>query len=309
MDLIAAINTFMKVAQSGSFSAAAQVLNRTQPAVSRQVSALEAYLDMRLLNRSTSQVALTEEGRMLLPMAEDLLACAESLLEATRHRGEQAVGKVRLAAPASFAVYLSTHLGRLLSRHASLSVELLIQDASQDLIADGIDIEVRSEAVSASDLIARRVGSTSAMLVAAPDYLARHTAPRRLEDLPAHECIAHRRGGFDNTWWFDGPQGPVAFPVHARFLANNAVAVHRAVLEGFGIAMLSHLTAGPDVKAGRLIPLLTDHPVARFPIYVVYHARQHVPKRIRVVVDFVIAVLSADPAMAVDQPVCLPPSS
>ncbi|RAU48788.1 MULTISPECIES: LysR family transcriptional regulator [unclassified Pseudomonas] len=300
MDLVSAIKTFVKVAQCGSFSAAAQALNRTQPAVSRQVSALESHLDMRLLNRSTSQVALTEEGLMLLPLATELLSCAESLLEATRHRNQEAVGHVRLAAPAPFGLHLSTHLGRLLSQHPGLSVELLIQEQSPDLIGDGIDIEVRAGVVSDSDLIARCVGSTSGLLVAAPAYLARMGAPTSLEELGRHECITHRRGGYDSTWWFMTEQGPLAVPIHARLQANNAEAVHRAVLNGFGIAMLSHLTAGPDIGSGRLVQLLPEYPARRFPIHVVYHARQHVPKRIRTVVDFVIGLLGDDPAMAVD---------
>ena len=298
MDLISALNTFLKVAQSGSFSVAAQALNRTQSAVSRQISALEAHLDMRLFNRSTSAVALTEEGRMLSPMADELLACAESLIEASRNRNERAVGKVRLAAPAPFGLHLSSQLGRLLSQHPDLSVELLIQDESDDLIAQAIDVEVRSGTISDSNLIARHVGSTSAMLVASPDYLARHAAPMTPEDLSQHECITHRRGGFDSTWWFMGPEGPVAVSVHGRFQANNAVAVHRAALDGFGLAMLSHLTAGPDIEAGRLVSLLPGFPTARFPIYVVYHARDHVPKRIKTVVEFIISMLQNDSEMA-----------
>ena len=297
MDIVCALRTFLRVAETGSFSAAAIDLKLTQPAVSRQVSALEAQLDTRLLHRSTTALALTAEGERMIPMALRVIEAVEALGDSAGPVGT-ASGKVRLSLPTPLGLYMSDRLAALLDRHPELSVELLFREEPSDLIGEGIDLEVRLGPVSDSSLICRRIGWTTAFLVASSAYLEKRGPPQTIEDLSHHDCICYRRGGDDRSWLFSNGSDQVAVRVAPRFVVNNAVAVHRAALAGAGIAILSHILAAPDICAGRLINLVPDFPPARLPINLVHSSRRNMPLRVRTVIEYLVAAMREDPFMA-----------
>jgi DNA-binding transcriptional LysR family regulator len=143
MDLITVLRTFLRVAETGSFSAVAAELRVTQPAISRQVTALEQQLGVRLVHRSTHAVTLTDDGRELIGPAQQVLDAAEVLQQSTRHRRRNPVGRVRLSVPAPFGLYLTSHIGRLLDRYEHLSIDLVLRDGISDLVEEGLDLEVR----------------------------------------------------------------------------------------------------------------------------------------------------------------------
>jgi DNA-binding transcriptional LysR family regulator len=300
MDLIAALQTFLRVAETGSFSAVAAERGVTQPAISRQITSLEQQLGSRLVERSTHAVTLTEEGRELMPAAQQLVDSAEALRNSVGRRRGVPVGRVRLSVPVPLGLSLSSQLGSLLDRCKELSIDLVLRDRTSDLIEEGLDLEVRVGPISDTALIARRIGSTTAFLVAAPRYLRDRSPPAHPRDLQEHDCIVYHRWGDDNTWWFSSPDGEVSVSVRGRFRANNGEAVRRAALDGLGIALLSHLTAQEDIREGRLELLMPDFPPLRFPLSVVYPSRHNLPARTRFVIDFLTEVLRADPAMALD---------
>ncbi|PDT83258.1 LysR family transcriptional regulator [Sinorhizobium sp. BJ1] len=298
MDIVSALRTFLRVAETGSFSAAAVDLNLTQPAVSRQVSALEAHLNTRLLHRTTSAVALTVEGEQIIPMALRVVEAVDALGETSCTEGAMASGKVRLTLPAPLGLHVSDRLAGLLAGHPGLSVELIFREEPSDLVGEGIDLEVRLGPVADSSLMCRRIGWTTAFLVAAPSYLKGRTAPEEPDDLSAHECICYSRAGDGRTWWFSSGAEEVAVRIAPRLIANNALAVHRATLAGSGLAVLSHILACPDIEAGRLVNVMPDFPPTRLPINVVYPSRRNLPLRVRVALDFLIEVVREDPLMA-----------
>jgi len=309
MDLIASLQSFLRVAETGSFSAVAEERGVTQPAISRQVSALEEHLGTRLVQRSTQAVTLTEEGRELVPLAQQLIDAAEALKQASAHRRNKPVGRVRLAVPVPLGFYLSGQMGRLLTRHEEISIDLILRDAAGNLIEEGIDLEVRVGSVEDSALITRKIGNTTAFVVAAPEYLKGRKLPRHPRDLEQHDCIVHHRWGQDNVWWFkdkaedtenSGEETSVA--VRGRFSANNATAVHRAALDGRGIALLSHLFVGDDIRSGRLRQLLPNFQTRRYPLYITFPSRRSLPPRTRAVIDFVTELLREDPAMSLNTP-------
>ena len=304
MDLIATLQTFLRVAETGSFSAVATERGVTQPAISRQITALEQQLGTRLVERSTHAVTLTEEGRDLMTAAQELVDSAETLRNSVGRRRGAPVGRVRLSVPVPLGLSLSSQVGTLLHRCKELSIDLVLRDRTSDLIEDGLDLEVRVGPIVDSALIARRIGSTTAFLVAAPRYLRGRSPPTHPRDLQEHDCIVYHRWGDDNTWWFSSPEGELSVSVRGRFRANNAEAVRRAALDGMGIALLSHLTAQDDIRGGRLILLMPDFPPLRFPLSVVYPSRRNLPPRTRIVIDFLTEVLRSDPAMALDDAVC-----
>ncbi|NVN10850.1 LysR family transcriptional regulator [Nguyenibacter vanlangensis] len=297
MDIVCALRTFLRVVETGSFSAAAVDLRLTQPAVSRQVSALEAHFGMRLLHRSTTALALTAEGEQMIPMARKVIEAVEALGESAGSTGT-ASGKVRLSVPAPLGLYMSDRLAILLDQYPDLSVELLFREEPSDLVEDGIDFEVRLGPVADCSLVCRRIGWTTAFLVAAPAYLEKRSQPRTLEDLSRHDCICYRRGGDGRSWLFSNGDDEIAVRIAPRLVVNNAVAVHRAVLAGTGIAILSHILAIPDIEAGRLVNLMPDFPPARLPINLIYASRRNMPLRVRTLIEYLVAAMREDPLMA-----------
>ncbi|APG88260.1 HTH-type transcriptional regulator (plasmid) [Sinorhizobium americanum CCGM7] len=298
MDIVSALRTFLRVAETGSFSAAAVDLNLTQPAVSRQVSALEAHLNTRLLHRTTSAVALTAEGEQIIPMALRVVEAVDALGDTTGADGIMVSGKVRLTLPAPLGLYVSDRLATLIAGHPGLAVEIIFREEPSDLVGEGIDLEVRLGPVADNSLVCRRIGWTTAFLVAAPSYLEGRTAPQTPGDLTAHECICYRRAGDGRTWSFSNGADEIAARIAPRLIANNAVAVHRATLAGSGLAVLSHILACPDIEAGRLVNVMPDFPPTRLPINVVYPSRRNMPLRVRTVLDFLIEAVREDPLMA-----------
>jgi DNA-binding transcriptional LysR family regulator len=301
VDLIAALRTFLRVAEVGSFSAVAEERGVTQPAVSRQVSALEEHFGTRLVQRSTHAVTLTDEGRELVPAAQQLVDSADTLQERTGRRRASPVGRVRLSVPVPLGLYFSSKLDALLKKHDELSIDLVLHDRLRDLIEEGIDLQVCVGEVRDSALISRRIGATTAFLVAAPDYLKGRVAPKEPADLLQHECIVYYRWGRDDVWWFAGREGAVSASVRGRFRTNNSEAVRRAALNGYGIALLSHLLVADDIGAGRLRVLMPAFPPSRFPLTVVYPSRRNLPSRVRAVIDFLSEIVQADPAMRDDR--------
>lgn len=298
MDIVSALRAFLRVAETGSFSAAAIDLDLTQPAVSRQVSALEGHLNTRLLHRTTNALALTVEGEQMIAMALRVVEAVDALNEATCVETAMASGRVRLTLPAPLGLYVSERLARLLERHPGLSVELIFREEPSDLIGDGVDLEVRLGAVSDSSLMCRRIGWTTAFLVAAPCYLEQHGMPSTPDEISGHECICYSRAGDGRSWSFSNGSDEISVRIAPRLIANNAVAVHRAVLAGGGLAVLSHLLACADIEAGRLVKLMPEFPPARLPIHVVYPSRKNLPLRVRTVLDFLAQAVREDPLMA-----------
>ena len=297
MDVVSALRTFLRVAETSSFSAAALDLGLTQPAVSRQISALEAHYGVRLFHRSTSALSLAIEGEKMIPMAFRVIEAVDALGESTSIDGQVVSGKVRLSLPAPLGLYLSERLPVLLRGHPGLSVELIAREEASDLVADGIDLEVRIGDVADTALICKRIGWTTAFLVAAPAYLRDRRAPSYPDEIAHHDCICYSRGGERRLWSFSNGAEEIRVALTPRLTCNNAAAVHRAVLGGGGLAILSHIIVGDDLQNGRLVNLLPAFPPVRLPINVVFASRRHLSLRARTVLDFLIDAVRADPSM------------
>jgi DNA-binding transcriptional LysR family regulator len=297
MDVICALKTFVRVVETGSFSAAALDLGLTQPAVSRQVSALEAHFSMRLLHRSTNALSLTVEGEQMLPMALRAIEAVEALGETGPPEGILPSGKVKVCLPAPLGLYLSKQLPAFLDAYPALTIEMTFREEASDLIGEGIDLEVRLGEITDNRLICRRIGWTTAYLVATPEYLSAHAAPVTPDEILGHNIICYSRGGEGRLWTFLNGADLVQVKVAPRMIFNNATAAHRATLSGGGLAVLSHILSSPDIAAGRLVNLMPDFPPARLPINVVYASRRHLPLRVRTVLDFIIEAVRSDALM------------
>lgn len=298
MDIVSALRSFLRVAEAGSFSAAAGDLQLTQPAVSRQISALEARFETRLLHRTTSGLSLTAEGQRVIPIATRILEAVDEIGDTLGASERGPSGRVRISVPAPFGLKLSGMLTDLLQRNSQLDVEVTFRESASDMVEDGLDLEVRLGAVADSSLMSRRIGWTTAFLVAAPAYLARRPAPKTPDEIATHDCISYSRAGNGRIWEFSDGSDKVSVRIRPRLIADNAVAIHRAALSGAGLAILSHIIVAGDVAAGRLVSVMPEYPPMRLPIHVVYPSRHNVPLRVKIVLEHLIALVRDDPEMA-----------
>ena len=299
MDLLAAFRVYVRVAEARSFSAVARELGTTQPAVSRQVAALEEHLGARLLQRTTRSLTLTEDGRDLLDHARRVLDAVEDAEAAVGRRQSAPGGLVRLATPATFGrLYVAPRMSRLLERYPELSIELRMSDGVADLVAEGIDLALRAGPVADNTLVARKIGSTRRMTVASERCIREHGMPQHPMDLSRLPCVIFTGRANPTEWQFDGPDGSVTVTVGGRFRSDNSEALREGVLAGLGFAVLPTWLLGEELSTGRLRPVLTGWEAPSGAISAVYPSRRNLAPRTRAVIDFFVDEFRLDPVIS-----------
>lgn len=288
MDLFAALRGFMRVVETGSFSAVAREERTSQSTVTRQIGQLEDHFGVRLLHRTTRRLSLTHDGQDLLVHAHHLLETVQNMEAAVGRHRSAPVGRVRFGTSVAFGLFLAPRLPALFARHPGLSVELVMRDGPSDMIEERLDIATQTSPPQDRSVIARQFGAFGRITVAAPAYLALRGEPDRPAVLGEHECLIHARAPDAADWPFAGPEGAFAVTVRGAFTANDSAAVHLAALAGLGIAMLPEIQVSDDVRHGRLVPLLRDWTAPRAPAFIVYPSRRNLAPRTRVVIDFAV---------------------
>lgn len=300
MDLLAAMKLFNRVADSGGFSTVARELGTTQPTVSRTIAALETHLGVRLLNRSSRAVTLTNDGRLFHDLAERALeAVSDAETGVGRRRGLPS-GLLRLGCPVAFGrLHVAPRIGAFLDRYPDVEVQLMMTDAFVDLVGEGLDLAIRVGDLSDPSLIARRIGTTRRVTVASRDYIARRGIPAVPADLTQHDCIVYTRLATGHRWHFEGRGGPIAVDVRGRFSADNSEAVREAVLSGAGIAVVPVWLFSEGADLDRVEILLRDFEPKQLPIHAVYASRRHVAAKVRAMIDFLAAGFDQSPLLSI----------
>jgi DNA-binding transcriptional LysR family regulator len=288
LDLLGALRSFVRVVDTGSFSAVAREDAASQSTITRQIGQLEDHFGVRLLHRTTRRLSLTHDGQDLLVHARHLLETADGMEAALGRQSSAPVGQVRFGTSIAFGLFLTPRLPVLFARHPNLSVELVMRDRPSDMIEERLDIATQAGSPPDSSVIARQLGTYGRIAVAAPAYLARRGEPDRPEALVQHECLLHARSPDAAAWTFAGADGPIAVAVSGSFSANDSAAVHRAALSDMGIAMLPEIQVSDDVRHGRLVEVLRDWAPPRSPAFIVYPSRRNLAPRTRAVIDFVV---------------------
>jgi DNA-binding transcriptional LysR family regulator len=288
MDLITGLHTFIRVVETGSFSAVAREENSSQSAVTRQVAQLEEHFGVRLFHRTTRKLSLTDEGQDLVGRARHLLEEAENLEDTFGKDGGTPTGLVRIGIPVGAAILMVSEFASLLNKYPGLAVELVVSEQMDDLVAERLDLALRFGQSPDTSLVSRALAHVGSAPVASPAYLERYGAPEHPSDLAKHTCIIHERGPDSTHWVFNGPDGPVDVEVAGPFRSNNTMIVRQAATAGYGIALLGDPLTINDIRAGRLYRLLPDYSMSRRPVFVVYPSRRHLAQRTRVVIDFLI---------------------
>jgi DNA-binding transcriptional LysR family regulator len=291
MDRFLALTAFVKVVETGSFARAAQRLNTSVSSVSRHVSDLEAHLDARLLNRTTRRLSLTESGRSFHERCVQLLADLEEAEQSASAGTIRPRGTLRLTAAITFGTrHLAPAIADFVDRYPGMRFDVELSDRAVDLVDEGFDVAVRIGAIGSQNLVGRRIGATRLVCCAAPSYLARHREPHTPEDLTAHACLTYEYSALGNVWPFrdrDGRERNVRIdgPVHA----NNGRFLEALAGEGMGVVCEPDFIVGPNVRSGRLVPILRDFQPPPATIYVVYPSRRHLSAKVRAFADFLAA--------------------
>jgi DNA-binding transcriptional LysR family regulator len=291
MDRLQAIRTFVRVVESGSFSAAAREAQATQSAASKQVAALERLLGARLLVRTTRSLALTAEGERYFEEVRRLVAEMDEAERALRAGQHELTGWLRVAATVVFGrITLLPLIQEFQQRHPAVKIDLRLDDGFVDLVRLGIDLAIRAGELPDSTLVARRIGTTRRRLVAHRDYLRRLPrrlqAPRHPDDLLQHDCIVYTELRTGNAWTFRAGRGagePAGTErvvrVRGRFQTNSGEALRAAVLRGMGIAYAPDWLFEPELASGEIRTLLPRWGTPPLPIQLVSPAqRQHSAK-------------------------------
>jgi DNA-binding transcriptional LysR family regulator len=287
MDRLDAMEMFVRIVETGSFSAVAREMGTTQPTVSKQLTALEKRLGARLLQRSTRKLSLTESGQTYYERCKRIV---DEVREAEGTLGKLQTslsGSLHISASIAFGeIFLTPLVLQFQQRYPELSVELSTNDRFIDLVEEGVDVAVRIGRLSDSSLVARRIGSTRRIAVATPGYLLEHGTPRHPLDLTNHNCLLYSYLSTGNEWQFHGPEGEIRVRVSGSFKSNNGHALAEAVRAGVGIAM------GPDwlmharLATGEIQEILADYAPEALHINAVYPSNRLLSAKVRAFIDF-----------------------
>ncbi len=294
LDRLTRIEVFVRVAERGGFSAAARDLGLSQSAVSKAVTALEQGLGVRLVQRSSRAVALTEAGQTYYRHCRTVLAELERAEAAVAGVHGELRGTLRIAAPVPFGLaFISSRAARFQALHPGLAVTLELDDRLVDLIEEKIDIAIRIGAVGGEGLAARRLGDSPLLTVAAPAYLARRGCPVTPEQLRDHDGLLYCPTPGDPAWGFQPASAAAPVWVPARYRSNNLLALKDAALTGLGVARLPAWMVAAEIEAGTLTALLDDYPPPPLTIYAVFPSARRIPARARLFADFIQGELGA----------------
>jgi len=287
MDRADAIAVFVEVAERRSFVAAARRLRRSPAAVTRVIGDLEARLGVRLLNRTTRAVSLTEAGDRFLAGARRVLADLEEIERAAAGAGTAPGGELRLTAPILFGrLHVLPIVTDFLSQFPDVSVMLSLLDRPVDLVEEGLDIAVRIGALAESSAVAARVGAVRRIVVASHDYVARHGTPHAPADLGAHAVVAFSGIAGVEHWIFRSETGEGSASIKPRLVVTTAEAALDAVRAGFGVTRVLSYQAADDIARGSLLRLLSAYEGEDLPIHLLYPGGRHPPPKLRAFVDF-----------------------
>jgi DNA-binding transcriptional LysR family regulator len=296
MDRLDAMRLFVRVAELGNFSAAAQQLGVDRSAVTRQVAGLEERLGIRLMARSTRRLSLTAAGAQYLEKCRVILNLVEDAETGLAAEGSAPRGPVHLTVPLSFGRrYLSPCLLDFARNNPEVQLSVDYADRRSKLIEEGIDLAVRITSRLEPTDVARRLSASRMRVIAAPAYLARHGAPRSPSELVHHECLAYSGAARPEQWEFSREGRVERVSISARLQANNGDALLEAVQAGFGVSCAPDFLCADALAQGTVVPLLEDYAAPLLGIYAVLPGNRHVPHRVRLLIEHLAAGIGDPP--------------
>jgi DNA-binding transcriptional LysR family regulator len=288
MDRLTAMQMFVRVVETGSFSKAAREFATTQPTVTKQIAAAEAHLKVRLLNRNTRGVSLTESGALYYEKCKIIVREVEEADSIARLRQSQAEGMLRVSTSVAFGRRVVVPLAlEFMAKHPHVQLDLSFEDRYVDLVAQGVDVAIRMGKLADSSLGARFLGMNPWVIVASPKYLKKHGTPKRPQDLSAHNALVYSSVQGDDVWRLVGPKGDaITVPVTGRVRSNNLSAVLAAARADLGVAALPCYVAAESLVQGSVVEVLRSYTLPEQEIHAVFPSPKLVPKKVSAFVAF-----------------------
>jgi DNA-binding transcriptional LysR family regulator len=300
------MSTFSKVVDVGGFSAAARALGTSASVVTAHIRSLEERLGVRLLNRSTRKVSLTEVGRAyyercvkILGEIDDAERVAQSLQSVPR-------GTLRLNTSIAMPLFISPVVAAFMERYPDVALDVTMSDRSVDLVEEGFDLAIRHAPVADSCLIVRRITTYRYVACAAPDYLVRFGTPRRPADLAHHNCLRYAHARWGSDWRFAGPEGAETITVSGNLRSNSALELRLAAALGRGIYLTPRFLVANELASGHLVSVLDDFLATEHAIIAIYPHRHHLSAKVRAFIDLLVEHCCNDGPrhIASERPVC-----
>ena len=280
------MNLFVRIVETGSFSAVARELEMLQPSVSKHMNMLEQSLGVSLLNRTTRKMSLTEAGKEYFERCQRIIDDVNELETEVLGLVNKPTGTLRITSPVAFGqIYMLPLLLAFRNQVAELGVDLSFDDRYADLVQEGFDVAIRFGELEDSQLIARHVGSSARVCVATPSYLSKYGVPGVPNDLKNHNCITYTHL-FSSVWQLRDAKGLLSIKVGGNFRANSGYAIRDAVLNGVGIALVPALLVKEQIESGTVVPLLNDYAPDPIKISAVYPSNRLIPRKVKLFVDF-----------------------
>lgn len=287
MDKFVEMQTFVQVVDAGSFVGAAEPLDMSKAAVSRYVADLEARLGVRLLNRTTRKLSLTEEGELFYVRCKELLNGVDAAESEITSRSGEAIGLLRINVPVSFGIlHLSDVWPAFKARHPKVTFDVTLSDRVVDIVEEGFDLAVRITKLRSSSLVSRRLATTRMVACASAQYLARHGTPEHPRELATHNIIAYSHWALQDEWEFDGPEGKTSVRTSPCIRTNNGDTCRAAALAHEGIILQPTFLVGRDLQEGTLVELFPNYSATELGIHAVYGSRKHIAPKVRLLIDF-----------------------
>lgn len=299
--LLAEMAVFVQVVESGSFSAAARRLGASPSAVSRSVAKLEQALALQLLHRTTRKLRLSESGEEVVAHCRSMLAAADAVMAVSGRGAAEPEGLVSVSVPKAVGRFvLHPHMPAFLQRYPKVDVRLRLEDRYMDLIDDRVDLALRITDRPSPGLIGRQLMRIDHLLCATPHYLAQHGAPRHPHDLAAHSCIYLGETPADAQWKFRRGGKTVTVKVRGRYAANHTGVRLDAVRQHIGIGSLPYFTARQALNDGEIVQVLPEWDFLSSyhgGLWLLYAPNQHLPPKLRVFIDYLVACLAQEPRL------------
>ncbi|MDP2902335.1 MAG: LysR family transcriptional regulator [Methylovulum sp.] len=287
MDKLTSMNVFVRVAKAGSFAGGARELGISRAMATKHIMQLEGSLGTRLFNRTTRSLSLTDVGGSYLERCQQVLLDVEEMESAVTHLQTEPRGVLKISAPPVIgATHITRAITEFLKIHTDLTVELILQSSSGDLIDEGIDIAIYLGVLDDTSMVARKLASSSMVVCGSPDYLARYGIPKVPEDLLEHSCLVNRASSPGNKWKFKGETGCCVITVSGRMQANVADAIRVAAIDGLGLVMLASYVVARDIERGKLKVVLENYKLPPLDIHAVYPHRKYLSAKVRRFLDF-----------------------
>jgi DNA-binding transcriptional LysR family regulator len=283
----AAIPVFVAVIECGSFSTAAHNLGMTKSAVSKRISVLEDNLGVRLFNRTTRKLTLTEAGENFSDYARNSLALAQEGFSALSHFQGAAKGTLKINAPMTFTgLHIVPYMKEFLDRYPDIKVTLSMDDKVLNMVEGAFDVGIRIGALSDSSLIARKLVNCKSVVCASPEYIAQYGKPNTPEELVDHNCIYYSLFQAGVEWTFFQGRKTIKVQPKGNFIVNNSDAIAQTLLQGLGICQMPTFIVSSYLASGQLVALLDDYSLPQHAIYAVYPDRKHLPEKVKVFINF-----------------------